>query len=1480
MKISARAFQNHPQKSTQEGIISREGMGAGASSAIRLANLGSKTLQAVIGSREKGKDGTAPSILRVIAISGKDLPSTDSNGLSDPYLAVEFGESELKTEVRKKTLEPNWAQTLDFPVWKIPPDTTILEESRLLVKCWDWNAVGSHTFMGAVDVDLEGIEYEAPPKEKWHHLVDPANESAAGEIFLSIRWMARPDSIPDALLSLQIIAGRDLVPMMEDGFCNPYVVAKLQGQVVKTKIITRSTEPEWQELFEFKVYSSEIGIQTMFFECYDKGLLRDRLLGVSQQELSPVTFGQNLEAWIPLEQHRVEGAGKPRRKKDDDEDFGRIHINLVLKTRRENTEAELILRAVVLEARNLYTVKRNDTVDMYFIVEFENRARKTQVRFKQTLGDRPTWSETFDFDVWSDRMDSVLRIKAYDHNDWSKDVEVGSAVISVRDMSIGDLEEKWISLADSKHIESKLEVKVQMLLKNKPQEKDFDSLLSIRVVEARELPAMDYGGTSDPYIVVLFEGKSKRTSTIFKSLSPAWNELLEFRTKSSELDSKIFVECFDYDLTGKDDSCGRCEVEIMGLKLNQTIEGWFPLRDIAHPKFKGEVFLEVVLKPLDANADPDSQILAKVAAARGLVTANNDAPDAYCQIEFNDVVKKTGTRFKTSDPVFNESFQFVAHSSRSEAKIKFLLYDFNLIGKNILLGFATVAVGELTENKILNLTLTLHRKGSDDPVGELQVELLLKRLPEFFVSRKEKSKSLDLSYGFSDILTGMTRAQPVYELARRHSIASSGLLLDFESTEQLLTRQSKTSERDVWQQEWDEEQERRRAYDRTREAELRHETVENNIRKNRNRKGRCALCGEHFSVIKKAVQNPIDRLWYHRWAAKTVFQAEESCYDKYMPDLKKLLKRQTIRDAEHSDEILRRSVWDRDFQRRKALHTGRSNLNKAIITDQVSKLMKPTRMGHELSIQPPYCVRLFFSPREYEDLTISAQDKRSFIHNLQKDISRALNIVPQRVEITLIQEAFAAEIYLHQDVEGKDKWLPEGLAHRFAQMVNRTTATQVPPDLYYLLIAFKAEITGPVLTPNVTAKLNVNDVNVPENLQSKPVLPSPDQAGRISVRVYICGDYDDMYSERQYLDKSIWPVVNRWLLPYRMNFVPVDMRFGVTKSECFHKHVVRMHLDMIDLCFPFFICLLGERYGWVPDEYYLNYGDLELERFKWIKEFPGSLSLVHLEIIHAYFNRRIKQTAEHDSASKYCLFYFRCSDWMHDARYLADSQAQLAQIATEKKEVDAKQLRLRQAATQMENLAEGISQEVDAGMNILDVHILQGLDLAYYLENSTIDEQNLQLKRKKQKDAEAAANQAKEAKHHGIDVSNALAHAGGVIAGGAYSGGGMLAKGLAAGALGVAAGAAAGLSKFLMPVGQDGAAKRKKILSIGKNMKHAKKSNSNQVKWKDAEFSEEQEKPQGQKQSLRETRMSDEYSKGNKNKVTDIQVFNFSCPPI
>ncbi|KAF7826649.1 Protein QUIRKY [Senna tora] len=50
----------------------------------------------------------------------------------------------------------------------------------------------------------------------------------------------------------------------------------------------------------------------------------------------------------------------------------------------------------------------------------------------------------------------------------------------------------------------------------------------VQVVEACDLLPKDGQGSSSPYVMVEFDGQTKRTTTKFKELNPVWNETLEF----------------------------------------------------------------------------------------------------------------------------------------------------------------------------------------------------------------------------------------------------------------------------------------------------------------------------------------------------------------------------------------------------------------------------------------------------------------------------------------------------------------------------------------------------------------------------------------------------------------------------------------------------------------------------------------------------------------------------------------------------------------------------------------------------------------------------------------------------------------------------------------------------------------------------------------------------------------------------------------
>lgn len=63
---------------------------------------------------------------------------------------------------------------------------------------------------------------------------------------------------------------------------------------------------------------------------------------------------------------------------------------------------------------------------------------------------------------------------------------------------------------------------------------DEDAVLSVRVVEARDLMPMDMAGKSDPYCVLKFGTQESRTNFIKQDLNPVWNEVFAFDVESGK----------------------------------------------------------------------------------------------------------------------------------------------------------------------------------------------------------------------------------------------------------------------------------------------------------------------------------------------------------------------------------------------------------------------------------------------------------------------------------------------------------------------------------------------------------------------------------------------------------------------------------------------------------------------------------------------------------------------------------------------------------------------------------------------------------------------------------------------------------------------------------------------------------------------------------------------------------------------------------
>ena len=104
--------------------------------------------------------------------------------------------------------------------------------------------------------------------------------------------------------------------------------------------------------------------------------------------------------------------------------------------------------------------------------------------------------------------------------------------------------------------------------------------------------------------------------------------------------------------------------------------------------------VEYTMMAMQGDVDPDCSISIKVIEARDLIAADaGGTSDPYVKIEFDGKVYKTGTRFKTLDPVWNEKFEYVTLGTNTQGILRFEVFDYDLVGSDDALGHCMIKVG-------------------------------------------------------------------------------------------------------------------------------------------------------------------------------------------------------------------------------------------------------------------------------------------------------------------------------------------------------------------------------------------------------------------------------------------------------------------------------------------------------------------------------------------------------------------------------------------------------------------------------------------------------------------------------------------------------------------------------------------------------------------------------------------------------------------
>jgi Tfp pilus assembly protein PilF len=155
-----------------------------------------------------------------------------------------------------------------------------------------------------------------------------------------------------------------------------------------------------------------------------------------------------------------------------------------------------------------------------------------------------------------------------------------------------------------------------------------------------------------------------------------------------------------------------------------------------------------------------------------------------------------------------------------------------------------------------------------------------------------------------------------------------------------------------------------------------------------------------------------------------------------------------------------------------------------------------------------------------------------------------------------------------------------------------------------------------------------------ENKQNNNIFAHKNLIENRQIRIFISSTFKDMDAERNYLINNIFPGLRRYCAERDVTLVELDLRWGVTEEEGKQGKVVEICLKEIENAHPFFIGLLGERYGWVPDKNDIATMTQTLEEYPWLKSDLEKEALSITEIEMQYGVLRSKEDLN-------AYFYFR-----------------------------------------------------------------------------------------------------------------------------------------------------------------------------------------------------------------------------------------------
>ncbi|KAM0854378.1 hypothetical protein ACQ4PT_050458 [Festuca glaucescens] len=274
-----------------------------------------------------------------------------------------------------------------------------------------------------------------------------------------------------------------------------------------------------------------------------------------------------------------------------------------------------LLEVKLVEARDLKNkdlVGKSDPFAVLYIRPLSAKTKKSKT-INNDLN--PIWNEHYEF-VVEDSSTQHLTVKIYDDEGLQPSEIIGCARVELAGLQPGKVKDVWLELVKDLEIQRDKKPRGQVHLEllyypfgkqegvsnpfasqiqltslekvlktesngfNVNQRKNviMRGVLSVTVISAEDLPAMDVMGKADPFVVLyLKKGETKKkTRVVTETLNPIWNQTFDFVVEDA-LHDLLMVEVWDHDTFGKD-YIGRCILTLTRVILEGEFQDTYVLQ--------------------------------------------------------------------------------------------------------------------------------------------------------------------------------------------------------------------------------------------------------------------------------------------------------------------------------------------------------------------------------------------------------------------------------------------------------------------------------------------------------------------------------------------------------------------------------------------------------------------------------------------------------------------------------------------------------------------------------------------------------------------------------------------------------------------------------------------------------------------------------------------------------------------------------------